>query len=106
IYQFVVVNEKAKRVETSLLTDIFGSSLTRPEQRYLRGKLARVKCEIEPRIAATVASRDPRSPFFNMVKVKLEGAAPGNANPYIPETAIRYLIEGGGETLGWRTDDG
>jgi len=105
IYQFVVINEKAQRVETSLLTDIFGSSLTRSEQNQLRSKLDRSKVAIEERIAAVIAARDEESPFYDMVAVKLEGIAPRGAEPYIPEATIRSLIVGGRGTLGWRTDD-
>lgn len=105
IYQFVVINEKAQRVETSLLTDIFGSSLTREEQSSLREKLERSKVQVEERIAAVIASRDQNSPFFNMVRLNLAGAPPDGAKPYIPELTIRTLIEGGRSTLGWRTSD-
>ncbi len=105
IYQFVVINEKAQRVETSLLTDIFGSSLTRSEQHSLRTKLERSNVHVEERIAAVIAARDANSPFYDMVKIKLEGTPPAGVQPYIPESTIRTLIEGGRGTLGWRTDD-
>jgi hypothetical protein len=106
IYQFVVINEKAQRVETSLLTDIFGSSLTKKEQTGLRNQLERSNVSIEDRIAAVIASRSVDSPFFNMVKVKLEGPPPEGANPFIPESAIRLMIDGGGRMArGWRNDD-
>lgn len=105
IYQFVVINEKAQRVETSLLTDIFGSSLTRSEQQSLRRKLERSNVHVEERIAAVIASRDPESPFYEMVQIKLEGSPPGGGRPFIPESTIRTLIEGGRGTPGWRTAD-
>src|SRR5438552_1357292 len=69
IYQFIVINEKAQRVEASLLTDIFGSSLTREEQDRLRDRLARARVDVEVRIAAVIAGRDPQSPFNNMVRL-------------------------------------
>jgi hypothetical protein len=105
IYQFVVINEKAQRVETSLLTDIFGSSLTRSEQQSLRSKLERSNVHVEERIAAVIAARDSQSPFYDMIKLKLEGSPPEGKAPYIPEATIRTLIEGGRATLGWRTND-
>ena len=106
IYQFVVINEKAQRVETSLLTDIFGSSLTTEEQMQLRKQLERSNVSVEDRIAAVIANRDSNSPFYNMVKVKLEGPVPFDAMPYVPESAIRLLINGGGRgSRGWRNDD-
>ncbi|MDB4962529.1 MAG: hypothetical protein JWP01_2528 [Myxococcales bacterium] len=106
IYQFVVINEKAQRVETSLLTDIFGSSLSQTEQAGLRNRLGRANVNVEPRIAATIANRDPSSPFFNLVRVRLEGNAPSGIQPFITDLTIRLLIEGGARgTRGWRADD-
>lgn len=106
IYQFVVINEKAKKVESSLLTDIFGSSLTPSEQVVIRAQLAVAGASIEPRIAAVIAGRESESPFFNMVKVQLEGDPPGGTPGFISEATIRQLIDGGsGGALGWRSDD-
>jgi hypothetical protein len=107
IYQFVVINEKAQKVETSLLTDIFGSSLTQVEQKSIREVLARANVEIEDRIAAVIANREEESPFHDMVVVRLDGNPPGGAKPYLTEGTIRLLIEGstGRSTRGWRTDD-
>ena len=105
IYQFVVINEKASKIESSLLTDIFGSSLTRGEQQGLRSKLERSKVNVEERIAAVSATRTGESPFHGMVRLKLPGEAPSGANPYIPELTIRQLIEGGSGAKSWRTDD-
>ena len=105
IYQFVVINEKAQKVETTILTDIFGSSLTKDEQTEIRKKLARSNTNIEERILAVVANRDSNSPFFNMVNVKLDGPPPPGVDPYISDNTIRLLIEGspGRRVLGWRT---
>lgn len=105
IYQFVVINEKAKPIEASLLTDIFGSSLTRGEQRSLRVSLERSKVDVEERIAAVIASRELDSPFSGMIKFQLQGPPPLGATPYLPESALRLLIEGGRGGRGWRTDD-
>jgi hypothetical protein len=107
IYQFVVINEKAQRVDTSLLTDIFGSSLTPTEQQEIRKKLNRSNVDIEPRIAATIAGRTPGSPFENMVVVKMDGTPPPDTTPYISDRTIRSLIDGSSQrySRGWRTDD-
>lgn len=107
IYQFVVINEKAQKVETSLLTDIFGSSLTKQEQARARKKLERSKVDVESRIAAVIASRESESPFFNMVQLKIEGTPPADYNPYLTERTIRALIDGTSQkySRGWRTDD-
>lgn len=107
IYQFVVINEKAQKVETSLLTDIFGSSLTKKEQERAREKLERSKVDVESRIAAVIASREPESPFFNMVQLKIEGTPPADYNFYLSERTIRALMNGTSQkySRGWRTDD-
>jgi len=107
IYQFVVINEKAQKVDTSLLSDIFGSSLTAKEQEGIREKLARSKVEIDARIASVIANRDLKSPFKDMVIVKMEGTTPQNLSPYITDGTIRALIDGSTRkhSRGWRTDE-
>jgi hypothetical protein len=105
IYQFVVINEKARKVESSLLTDIFGSSLTPSEQGEIRSQLNIAGAAVDPRIAAVIASRDPNSPFFNMIKIQLDGESPTGASGFIPEATIRQLIDGGRGSRGWRSDD-
>jgi hypothetical protein len=106
IYQFVVINETAEKVETSLLTDIFGSSLTRTEQETVRRKLSKSHVDVESRIAAVVASRDPNSPFYNMISLRIEGTVPENYNPYLSERTIRLLIDGTTQfSRGWRSYD-
>jgi hypothetical protein len=105
IYQFIVINEKAQKVETSLLTDIFGSSLTRDEQHEIRDRLSRAKVDVEARIAAVVSDRDPASPFYRMVNIKLSGAA-ASTGAYITEMTVRLLIDGNARhSRGWRSDD-
>lgn len=107
IYQFVVINEKAQKVDQSLLTDIFGSSLTQREQGEIRKKLDRSNVEIESRIAAVIAGRTKGSPFENLVQVKMDGSPPIGINPYITERTIRALIDGTNQkySLGWRTNE-
>lgn len=103
IFQFIVINEKAQRVDTPLLTDIFGSSLTPAEQQAIRLQLDRSGAQVEQRIAAVIAARDPESPFHGMVKFTLEGTSEG----FVPELTIRQLIDGGGRMAkAWRGDDG
>lgn len=102
IYQFIVVNETAKRVPTDLLTDIFGNSLTPREQGEVRGWLAKSHVEVEPRIAAVVAGSHPDSPFRGIIRLQLGGGRPQG---YVTEITVRQLIEGGrGGTPGWRKD--
>ena len=105
IYQFVVINEKAQKVAPDLLNDIFASSLTRSEQEKMRRDFARAKVDIEARIAGVVAGRDPHSPFYDMVLLRLDTDQPGTADAYISQNTIQNLIEGGRGARGWRKDD-
>lgn len=107
VYQFVVINEKAQRVDQSLLSDIFGSSITHKEQVSIRKRLARSNVEVESRIAATIANREPQSPFRNMVVVKMTGTAPADIRPYLSDRTIRVLIDGSSQkySAGWRTNE-
>lgn len=107
IYQFIVINEKAEKVDSSLLTDIFGSSLTRPEQKHIRDRLARARVDVEARIAAVVANREDESPFKDMVKLAIGGTGASQQLAYITERTIRLLIDGSSsrDSRGWRSDD-
>ncbi len=55
IYQFIVINDKAKPIEQSLLTDIFGSSLTRSEQATIRKYQSQLRTSHFRRVAGVVA---------------------------------------------------
>jgi hypothetical protein len=106
VYQFIVINEKAQKVDSSLLTDIFGSSLARHEQAEIRDRLARARVDVEARIAAVVANREPSSPFYGMVRVPLGGVSSGSRTAYVTDITIRLLVEGSARhSRGWRSDD-
>lgn len=107
VFQFVLINEAAKKVDTSLLTDIFGNSLTPNEQEEVRHRLNASKIDVEARIAAVVADQNPQSPFKGLVKVNIGGTFPTDMNRgFLTEQTIRQLIDGGrGGTEGFRTGD-
>ena len=107
VFQFVLINEAARKVDTSLLTDIFGNSLTPSEQDDVRMRLQASRIDVEGRIAAVVADQNPSSPFKGMVRVNLGGTVPADVNRgYLTEGTIRALINGGrGGTDGFRTSD-
>lgn len=103
VFQFVLINEAAKKVETSLLTDIFGNSLTPDEQTDVRDRLSASKIDVEARIAAVIADKHEESPFRGMVSMKIGGAQPtGVANGFLSENTIRQLIDGGRGVDGFR----
>jgi hypothetical protein len=107
VFQFVLINETAKKVDTSLLTDIFGNSLTPEEQAEVRNRLGVSKVDVEGRIAAVVADQHPSSPFKGLVRVNIGGTTPtGVVRGFLTEQTIRQLINGGrGGTEGFRTSD-
>jgi hypothetical protein len=102
-FQFVVINEEARPVDATILYDIFGSSLTRPEATDVRARLGRIGRSIEVKIAAVVAARDGDSPFYNLVRLNVEGI-PAGTNPYLSPRVIVDLIEGGRGSRGFRDD--
>jgi len=105
IYQFVVINEKAQKVDSELLNDIFASSLTPEEQDSMRTQFKRVKVDIEERIQGSLAGTDEKSPFYKMVTLNLPNPPAGMADAYVSHKIIQNLIQGKGGTKGWRTDD-
>jgi hypothetical protein len=106
VFQFVLINEAAKKVDTSLLTDIFGNSLTPSEQDEVRERLRTSKIDVEARIAAVVADQDPASPFRGLVRVNLGGPVPADqSRGFLTEATIRQLIDGGRGTAGFRRSD-
>lgn len=105
VFQFVLINETAQKVNTGLLTDIFGNSLTPGEQEEVRYRLQASKIDVEARIAAVVADQHPESPFKGLVRVNLGGSVPvDTVKGFLTEATIRQLIDGGrGGTEGFRT---
>lgn len=96
IFQFVIINQKAKPIEPSILHDIFGSSLTSHEQKNMRLTFKAVDIDIEEDIAASVAGKDPTSPFKGKIKIKLEDEQPGAIKGFITDGTLKTLIQGSG----------
>jgi hypothetical protein len=106
VFQFVLINEAARKVDTSLLTDIFGNSLTPVEQIEVRDRLKASKIDVEARIAAVVADQHPNSPFKGLVRINLgEPIPPSEEKGFLTESTIRQLIDGGRGTDGFRRSD-
>jgi len=102
-FQFIVINEEAKPVETTILYDIFGSSLTRTEARDVRTRLGSAGRSVEKKIAAAVTARDTNSPFLNMVQLKVDDV-PDSIEPYLSPRLIVDLIDGSRSVRGFRKD--
>ena len=105
VYQFIVINEKAQKVESGMLNDILTSSISPFEQDKFRGDLARINVDIEKRIQTVLTGRDPDSPFYNMVKLDLPDPPDEVADAYISQGTIKFLIEGGSGSWSWRTEE-
>jgi hypothetical protein len=104
-FQFVVINEESQPVDTTILYDIFGSSLTRAEADSVRLRLGASGRNVERRIAAVIAYRQEASPFANMVRLNVKDL-PSDVKPFLSPRLIVDLIEGGRSTAGFRTDQG
>ena len=105
IFQFVVINEKAQKVDSELLNDIFASSLTPGEQGKMRTQFRNVRVDIEQRIAGVLAGRETESPFYEMVTLNLPNPPESEADAYISQAIIQNLIDGGRGSKGWRSDN-
>jgi hypothetical protein len=105
IYQFVVINEKAEKVDSELLNDIFACSLTPAEQMDIRAQFKKVNVDIELRVAGVLAGRDTESPFKDMVTLNLENPTDQEKSAYISQAIIQNLIDGGRGARGWRRDE-
>ncbi len=105
IYQFVVINEKAEKVDSELLNDIFACSLTPTEQTGIRSQFKKVNVDIELRVAGVLAGRDSESPFKDMITLNLENPSEQERTAYISQAIIQNLIDGGRGARGWRRDE-
>jgi hypothetical protein len=105
VYQFIVINEKAEKVESGMLNDILTSSISPSEQEKFREDLDRINVDIEKRIQTVLTGRDPESPFYNMVKLDLPDPPEEVADAYIKQGTIKFLIEGGSGSWSWRTEE-
>ena len=104
VYQFVVINEKAAKVDSELLNDIFASSLTPIEQTEMRKNFSQVRVDIEQRIAGVLAGREFDSPFYRMVTLNLPKPPASESNAYVSQKIIQSLIDGGRGAWGWRSN--
>jgi hypothetical protein len=76
VFQFVVVNQKATPIGRALLGTIVSTSLTADELDKVAQRLTQAGIPLESARAIAAVTRDPASPFFNLVQRGLmdEGA--------------------------------
>jgi hypothetical protein len=64
VYQFVVINQKAKPIKPAFLSSIIATSLTSDEIATVYGRLRSSKIDVDRAEVMDRVNTDPRSPFF------------------------------------------
>lgn len=68
VFQFVIVNQKATPIGAALLGTIVSTTLSNDELQGVSGRLSQARIPLEDSRAIASLTRDPASPFFNLVE--------------------------------------
>jgi len=74
VYQFVVINQKAKPIKPAFLSSIIATSLSAEEITAVYGRLKASKIDVERAEVMERVNTDPASPFNGMIDFEVEGA--------------------------------
>lgn len=74
VYQFVVINQKAKPIKPAFLSSIIATSLSADEIASVYGRLKASKIDVERAEVMDRINTDPASPFNNMIDFEVEGS--------------------------------
>jgi hypothetical protein len=74
VYQFVVINQKAKPIKPAFLSSIIATSLSPDEISAVYGRLKASKIDVERAEVMDRINTDPVSPFKRMIDFEVEGA--------------------------------
>ncbi|SFP81215.1 hypothetical protein [Enterovibrio norvegicus] len=88
VFQFVVVNQKATPINTALLGTIVSTTLSSDELERVSHRLKNADIPLEDSQAVSFATRDRRSPFFNLVQTGITGENGGK----IPWTVMKTIV--------------
>jgi len=89
VFQFVVINQKAKPIEPKFLSAIVNSSLTAEEMGALSNRLIDSGIKLEEYETINLLQNDPASPFRNLIDQKIPGVDP--SSHYLPYVTMRKL---------------
>ncbi|RDL45329.1 hypothetical protein DN730_06895 [Marinomonas piezotolerans] len=88
VFQFVVVNQKATPINSALLGTIVSTTLSSKELESVSHRLKNADIPLEDSKAISFATRDPESPFFNLVQTGITGEDYGK----LPWTVMKGLV--------------
>lgn len=74
VYQFVVINQKAKPIKPAFLSSIIATSLSADEIASVYQRLRTSKIDVERAEVMDRVNTDPASPFNNMIDFEVEGS--------------------------------
>lgn len=74
VYQFVVINQKAKPIKPAFLSSIIATSLSTEEIASVYDRLRSSKIDVERAEIMDQINTDPRSPFKDMIDFEVEGS--------------------------------
>ncbi len=74
VYQFVVINQKAKPIKPAFLSAIIATSLNPAEIAVVYDRLRSSNIDVERSEIMERVNSDPASPFFEMIDFEVEGA--------------------------------
>ncbi|MFM5182159.1 conserved hypothetical protein [Aeromonas veronii] len=88
VFQFVVVNQKATPINNALLGTIVSTSLSSEELNRVAERLKHADIPLEASHAVSFATRNPDSPFYNLVQTGIAGES---ANK-LPWTVMKSIV--------------
>lgn len=74
VYQFVVINQKAKPIKPAFLSSIIATSLNPAEINEVYDRLRSSNIDVERAEIMERVNSDPNSPFFEMIDFEVEGS--------------------------------
>lgn len=74
VYQFVLINQKAKPIKPAFLSSIIATSLSPEEIAAVYGRLSASRIDVERAEVMNRINTDPTSPFKDMIDFEVEGA--------------------------------
>ncbi|WP_208866508.1 hypothetical protein [Mesorhizobium sanjuanii] len=74
VYQFVVINQKAKPIKPAFLSSIIATSLSTDEIASVYNRLRSSKIDVDRAEVMDRINTDPISPFNNMIDFEVEGS--------------------------------
>jgi hypothetical protein len=74
VFQFVVINQKAKPIKPAFLSSIVATSLSTDEIASVYTRLRTSKVDVERADVMNRINSDPTSPFYDMIDFEVEGS--------------------------------